>query len=141
MYWIYRNWRYVKERDNLTIRPFWRSMWSIFYCHSLLRRIHEDSDARSVLIPLFHPNILATGWVVLMLIARVIDHVPSVTASIVAICMPSFLCLAPVQSYVNSMTERMNPNQPYYRWSSGHIVCLIVGTIIWVPFFLSLGAK
>jgi hypothetical protein len=132
-YWIYRNWRYVKERDNLTIRPFWRGVFGIFYCHSLLRRIHEDKEARSVQVPSFSPNGLATGWVVLIIIASVLSGAPGIAAGIVIVAafIPSFLCLVPVQNYVNSVTERASPGQPYYHWSSGHIVCLVIGIIIW----------
>jgi hypothetical protein len=69
VYWIYKNWRYVKERDNLDISPFWRGWFGIFYCHSLLRRIHEDKEARSLQMPLFSPNGLATGWVLLTIVS------------------------------------------------------------------------
>jgi hypothetical protein len=35
-YWIYKNWRYIKERDGLEIRPFWRVFFAYFsaivYC-------------------------------------------------------------------------------------------------------------
>ena len=55
-YWIYKNWRYIKERDKLNIRPFWRGVFGIFFCHSLLRRIHEDKEARAVAEPAFSPN-------------------------------------------------------------------------------------
>ena len=27
-YWIYKNWRYIKERDGLNIRPFWRGVFA-----------------------------------------------------------------------------------------------------------------
>lgn len=141
VYWIYRNWLYVKERDNLMIRPFWRGVWGIFYCHGLLRRIHEDNEARSVQMPSFSPNGLATGWVVLMLISRALDRAPSIGASIIAILIPSFLCLVPVQKYVNSVTERRSPGQPYYSWSLGHIVCLVIGIIIWALLLIGLGAE
>ena len=44
-YWLYKNWRYLKERDGLNISPFCRGVIGIFFCHSLLRRIHEDEEA------------------------------------------------------------------------------------------------
>lgn len=74
MYWIYKNWRYVKERDKLNIRPFWRGWFGIFNCHSLLRRIYEDKEARSVEVPSFSPSALATGWVVLIIISNLISR-------------------------------------------------------------------
>lgn len=52
-YWVYKNWRYIKERDGLDIRPFWRGWFGVFFCHSLLRRIHEDGQARACVQPSF----------------------------------------------------------------------------------------
>ena len=141
MYWIYKNWRYVKERDSLDIRPFWRGWFGIFYCHSLLRRIHEDKEARSVQLPSFSPGGLATGWVVLLLIGNAVGRAPGTAASIISAFIPSFLCLVPVQKYVNSVSELRIPSQPYYRWSSGHVVCLVFGIIIWVVLLIGLGAE
>ena len=137
-YWVYKNWRYVKERDNLTMRPFWRGWFGIFYCHSLLRRIHEDKEARSVLMPSFSPSGLASGWVVLVILGNLVSRAPSTSASVVSAFIPSFLCLVPVQSYINDVTEHRNPGLPYYRWSSGHIVCLVIGIIIWALLLIGL---
>jgi hypothetical protein len=53
----------------------------------------------------------------------------------------SFLFLIPVQKYVNAVNERRIPGLPFYRWSSGHIVCLVFGIIIWAVLSLGLGAE
>ena len=140
IYWIYKNWRYIKERDNLNIHPFWRGVFGIFFCHSLLRRIHEDEESRSVQMPSFSPGGLATGWVVLVIIANIISRAPGITASIISALVPSFLCLVPIQRYINAVSERRNPGQPYYGWSSGHVVCLVIGLLIWGLAVLSMGA-
>ncbi len=130
-YWIYKNWRYIKERDNLDIRPFWRGVFGVFFCHSLLRRIHEDTEARTIQVPTFSPGSLATGWVVLIFLANILSRAPGLTLTIMSAFIPSFLCLAPVQKYVNEVTKKRNPNEPYYGWSAGHVVCLVWGIIIW----------
>lgn len=140
-YWIYKNWWYIKERDDLNIKPFWRGIFGIFYCHSLLRRIHEDKDARTIQEPTFSAGGLATGWVILVILSNIISRAPGVTAIIVAAFIPSFLCLVPVQNYINSVTKTRNPNQEWYRWSSGHIVCLVFGLIIWSLLVMGLGAE
>jgi hypothetical protein len=140
-YWIYKNWRYIKERDQLNINPFWRGWFGIFFCHSLLRRIHEDEEARSIQMPSFSPGGQATGWVVLLIVSIAISSARSIAASIIAAFVPSFLCFVPVQNYINSVSARRNPGQPYYRWSSGHIVCLVFGIIIWVILLFGLVAK
>lgn len=141
MYWIYKNWSYLKERHNLDISPFTRGWFGIFYCHSLLRRIHEDKEARSIQVPSFSPNSLATGWVVLLIISIIIGRAPGVAASIISAFIPSFIFLIPVQKYVNSVNERRIPGLPFYRWSSGHVVCLVFGIIIWALLLLGVGAE
>ena len=140
-YWIYKNWRFVKERDNLSIRPFWRGFFGVFYCHSLLRRIHADTEARSLQTPLFSPGGLATGWVILIIVANIVSRLPSIEASIVAAFIPSFLCLMPVQKYINAVTERRNPRQRQHEWSSGHVVCLVFGIIVWALLLIGLFAE
>jgi hypothetical protein len=58
----------------------------------------------------------------------------------IAAFIPSFLCLVPVQNYINAVTEKRNPGLKYYRWSSGHIVCLVFGIIVWALLLIGLGA-
>ncbi len=140
-YWIYKNWRYIKERDGLNIRPFWRGIFGIFFCHSLLKRIHADTEARTTQEPSFSPGGLATGWVILMILANIIGRAPGAIASIISFMMPSYLLLVPVQNYINSITHTKDPGQPYYGWSSGHVVCLVIGLAIWALTLLSIGAE
>lgn len=140
-YWIYKNWRYIKERDGLNIKPFWRGIFGIFFCHALLRRIHGDREARAVEAPSFSPGALATGWIVLIIVANLVSRAPSIAASMFAAFIPSFLCFVPVQNYINSVSEKRNPGQTYYGWSSGHIVCLVLGILVWALLLLGLAAE
>ena len=144
-YWFYKNWRYIKERQGLNISPFWRAQFGVFFCHSLLRRIHEDEDARSIYyVAPFSPNWLATGWVVLM-IADVYISIqlkePSGTLTLLGLlgATLSALCFVPVQNYINDVTEIRNPRQPFYGWSLGHIVVLIFSAIFVLSGFFSRG--
>ena len=136
-YWIYKNWSFLKERKGLIIRPFWRGVFGIFFCHSLLRDIYADKEARTLLEPAFSPSGLATGWVILIVLANLIGRLPGPIASIIGFAMPSYLFLVPVQNYINSVTKMQSRGSSYYRWSSGHIVCLLVGIIIWALVLLT----
>lgn len=140
-YWIYKNWRYLKERQGLRIRPFWRGWFGIFYCHSLLNNIHDDEEARQFQEPTFSPGALATGWVLLLIVSNIISRLPSIEATLIAAVVPGFLCLMPVQKYINAVTEQRNPQQTYYGWSAGHIVCLVLGGLIWAILLLGLVAE
>ncbi|MFH0822327.1 MAG: hypothetical protein V2B18_06210 [Pseudomonadota bacterium] len=131
IYWMYRNWRYVKERTNPDIHPLLRALLGIFTSPSLLRRIHEDKEARLILMPSFSPRRLAACWITLVIISNIVSDIPGLTPCILSAFVPSFLCLAPVQDYVNSVTRTMSPGRRYYPWSWGHIVCLGFGVLIW----------
>ena len=50
--------------------------------------------------------------------------------------MPSYLFLVPVQNYINSMEKTRSPGASYYGWSKGHIVCLLVGLLLWLSIVL-----
>ena len=137
-YWIYKNWKYINEREGLGIRPFWRGFFGIFFCHSLLSRIKEDKDARALIEPSFSAQ-LATGWVILLILANLIGGAPSgITLQIIAAVMPSYLFLVPVQNYINSVTKKRSPGANYHGWSAGHIVVLVLGLIGWASFFFVL---
>jgi hypothetical protein len=140
-YWIYKNWSYIKERDGLDIQPFWRGVFGVFYCRDLLRRIHEDKEARAIQAPSFSPWGLATGWIVLVIVSNGVSRLPGIGASLIAGLIPAYLCFVPVQNYINSVSEKRNTGQPFYGWSSGHIICLVVGIIIWSLLVFGLFAK
>lgn len=137
-YWIYKNWRYLKLRFSLSIWPFWRGIFGIFFCHSLLRHIHDDEEARAVEEPTFSAAGLATGWVVLMIAGNLVSRAPGLIPLVLAAIMPSWACLVPVQKYINSVTERRDPGLRYYRWSWGHIACLAIGLLAWFGNVLAL---
>lgn len=130
-YWIYKNWRFFKERDGLNISPFWHGIFGVFFCHGLLKNIRNDNEASKIEQPSFSPCGLATGWVILVILANSISGAPGAAASVVAFVMPSYLFLLPVQRYINSLNQKLVPSVPYYEWSSGHIVCLLFGVIVW----------
>ena len=132
IYWIYKNWKYLEKRDGLFIRPFWRAWFGVFYCHSLLKSIHGDVELNQVAHPKFSAGPLATGWVLLIIIASAFGRSPGATGSIISAFIPSFLCLAPVQSYINEVNRIRNPATGYSEaFSWGHVICAVWGIIVW----------
>ncbi len=44
IYWHYKNWTAVKKAQDIKgIYPFWRAVFPIFFCWSLLSKIHHDA--------------------------------------------------------------------------------------------------
>lgn len=132
-YWIYKNWQYIKEKDNLDIMPFWRAMFGIFFLHSLLSSIEEDHELNLIEKATFSGANLATVWVIMMVIGNILGKFDDISINIfgILIALPSFLCLLPVQKYINQVNNTFNPDSTYAEWSFGQVLCLLVG----IPLF------
>lgn len=141
LYWIYKNWKYAKERDGLDIMPFWRAWWAIFHCHNLLRYIHADRVLNRWREPSFKPGLLATVWVVMKIIENIAlraggDEVSAST--LLGPLWPSFLCFLPVQIYINRVNKEMAPEAGKTGFTLGHIVITLISLILWAGIIAAL---
>lgn len=133
-YWIYRNWRYLKERDGLNIMPFWRGIFGVFFISSLLTRIKTDGTASAIRPASFSPLGLAIGWIILIVLGNFLGPLG------ILLHVAAVFCLLPVQKYNNDLNESLPSRPSYYGWSKGHIVCLVFGIICWVLVIVGLTA-
>ncbi len=133
-YWIYKNWSYVRDRDDLDIKPVWRALFGIFYMHSLLNFIEGDNEMNIIQRATFSGASLATGWVIMILIGNILGKFDDLSINVIGllISVPSFLCLLPVQKHINNVNSLFNPESKYSEWSFGQVVCLVIG----IPLFL-----
>ncbi len=136
VYWMFMNINYIKKRDNLRISPFWRAVFGVFYCHNLLWCIHEDPEYRSIETPTFSARGLATWWVILAILSNIMGKSDNAWAPIISAFIPSFLCFVPVQRYINTVREKQYPGLQYFGWSTGQIILLVTGCILWPLFIL-----
>ena len=133
-YWVYKNWRFFKERDGLKIQPFWRAVFTYFFMASLLKAIKTDPAANKILPAQFSSSGLAAGWLVLSIIGSMLGRSPEPEVNFlgVIISAPAFCFLMPVQNYINELNEALPSRPAYCGWSTGHIVCLVIGIIGWL---------
>jgi len=73
VYWIYRNWRFLKDRDGLNIQPFWRGVFGIFFISSLFNRIKTDAAGNRTPVGDFSASGMSTGWIVVILIGWILS--------------------------------------------------------------------
>lgn len=129
----------MQQRDRLDIRPFWRGFFGIFFFHSLLRRVHEDLEARQFATPTFSPGALGSIFVILVMLRRVSDRLSEkFPIMMIGALLPAYLCIVPVQSYVNQVAKLRNPNSPQHPWTKGQFIVLAIGAVIWLGMFLIL---
>jgi hypothetical protein len=128
LYWFYKNWKIIKQRTRQNIRPFWRTFFAIFYCHSLFKSV-QGSASSPRHRPGINPGWLAAAYIALSATWRLPDPFWFISSL-------TFLPLLPVQGLVNRINARAAPAADRNsRFSTSNIIVIIIGGI-----FLSLAA-
>jgi hypothetical protein len=130
-YWFYRQWCFVKARDNLAIRPAWRAVFSVLYAHSLFYRIH-DEPGRATAAPRFGPGPLATLWVIAAVANGLVVRaaIPGLGLLQFALFGGQVACLFVAQRAIRAINRQASPPRPCSRWSLGHSVCIALGLLL-----------
>ena len=146
IYWFYKNWTLQQEAMEEKIRPFWRAIFSIFYTHSLFKRIHQQASKLEKKHQ-FNANVYATLFVAAIVISNIIDRLtmnsnmfePGSQNSLVIISLVLFFVsiypLVKVQATVNRINNDMLGflNHKYSIWN---YLLIALGCILWVLFGL-----
>src|SRR3954470_14863581 len=75
VYWFYRNWQLIKEREGfagLRISPVPRAIFSVFFCYQCFARV-RDFEHPAVEPGRLWAAPLAAGWIILSLMWRLPD--------------------------------------------------------------------
>ena len=111
-YWVYKNWRFIKERDGLDISPFWRGWFAIFNFHSLLKYIKEDPKVSHPEKPDYSCGWLTCGFVMFTLCGNQI-FIPS---------MVTFLFILPAHNYISKINRNAENPPEFSPWSFGQVL-------------------
>lgn len=123
LYWFYKNWQFVKEKDNSTIKPFWRAWFAIFFCHQLFKEMKDYADAKSIEATI-NPASLTSLYILLFITHKLPD--PFWILSVF-----TFVPLLMSQKEIMKLNEnKANSviNDEYSRWN---IVGIVVGSLLW----------
>jgi hypothetical protein len=124
VYWFYRNWKLVRRREKSDIVPAMRSLFGLFFCYSLLKRVSDESVATGG--SAMPAGLLASGWIVLSLLWSLPDPFWLVTYGAV-------FFLLPAQATINAINARAAPDHDRNdRFSGWNIFGMILGGLILV---------
>ncbi len=74
MYWLYRNWKAVRDDGKEMLSPFLRAVFSIFFINGLFRRIKASASAKNY-SKSYNPNALAALFILSSLAEYVLAKV------------------------------------------------------------------
>lgn len=103
VYWFYKNWIIIKERENSDIIPFARTIFTYIFCYSLFKRVQDSAAAISLKKPM-SPGLEAAGWIIITTLLLLELPYPYSL-----IFLFSFIFLLPVQRVVNDINDSVAP--------------------------------
>jgi hypothetical protein len=125
LYWFYKNWQLIKQREGTDMMPFWRAVFAYFFCYGCFARIraHAASLGLRQSIP---AGLLAAGWIITTLMWKLPD--PYSLGS-----MLPFLFMLPVQALANRVNATIAPHhEPNRRFTTWNIVGVVAGAILMI---------
>lgn len=124
LYWFYQHWVAIRRRKQLSISPFWRTLFTVFCCYACFREVHEEARAQGVGLPASE-GWLATGFIITNLCSRLPD--PWWLISIF-----SFVFLLPVQRQANALNAKLAPEADRNeRFTWANTLWLVFGVLFW----------
>lgn len=123
LYWFYKNWQCIRDRERSDIVPALRTFFAVLFCYSCFKRISEHGRALGVEPPLA-AGANAAGWIVLSVMWRLPDPYWWV-------CMLAIVFLIPVQTYVNRINAAVAPDHDRNdRFTLSSWITLVVGGLL-----------
>jgi len=126
LYWFYQNWRSIKIQEEKKLSPFWRAIFSVFYCYTLFKRIIRSANEKG------HkgkntPGTLAMAYIFFVIVT---SKAPS------PYDFMGILTIVPIY-YVNNAVRfnnlSINPQyQERQRLTTGEIWFIIIGILFWL---------
>ncbi len=118
LYWFYKNWCLIKEREKLDIRPFWRAVFAYFFCLSCFKKIRTTAQTLN-LKESIAAGPLAAGWIIVSLLW----WLPDPYWLLFYFAMPF---LIPVQILVTKVNATADPgceeNKRFTAWNIAAVV-------------------
>ena len=143
IYWMYRNWRNVKERNGEQMWPAMRGLFYIFFVHALLTDVDmamRDKDRNYE----WHPTTIATLFLAVIIAGYILGRlayyeIGSPTTDLLQLLlMPiATLILLPAQRAINAVCDDPAGNSNG-SLTVGNWVWIVLGTLYWLLVLLGL---
>lgn len=129
VYWMYRNWKAIKQKQQSELMPIARAIFAIIWFYPLFTALKNDSierfDKNKVMLP-FIATAFALAYFIFSLAGRYIEYL---FLSLLPLLLP--LLFIPFVKYINKVNHQ---NTDAYRYNSAWNIQSIAAIIICLPF-------
>ena len=140
VYWFFRQWQAQKIAHNLSVMPRMRAVFSIFFTHALLRRVHETATAQGIDGGFQNHKSLATTFVALYVLSSVLSNIANrisgfmagiLFVGYIAAFIYSFMPLFATQKVINQL-NRDPSGSSNQEITGANIAWLVLGGLTWL---------
>lgn len=141
-YWFYKNWQLQKLKTGESIRPVWRSIFAIFFIHSLFNRV----DYKKIELRIsedWHPNALATFYIIFSILLSILNRlsansigVPYTSVSFIPFLFLHCYIVYRAQFMINLVCGDADGIQNN-RYTPMNSLWIVIGLLFW--FMLGVG--
>ena len=124
IYWFYKNWHYVRERDDSSIWPVWRALFGPLWCYFLIRDVRTNHAEKSESLIAFGA-LLAIAYLLLIATRGLPD--PFWVSSFLA-----FVVLFPIVLAIKRVNGPTATYQRNSRFRVRHFVLVPIATPLFV---------
>lgn len=124
LYWFYKTWKFLKERNNLDISPFWRAVFSPLFAGSNAEHVLKLANEKNY-TEKYSPTVIGISYFVLSALSRL--PVPYLLISYL-----TFLPMIPIVKAMNFYWQKEKPDLPLKNFSYWQIILIIFGVILFI---------
>ena len=126
-YWFYQNWRYIRDRDESDIQPFWRMMFSPLWCVALCKDISAHGGSISIGAAFG----VAISYFILWSIGNLPMQLPDPWWLVGLLGLFSFIPLVFVVRQIDCLNRARGARaQNYSRFTAAHAAMCVLGVLV-----------
>ena len=123
----------LKKEINWIFNHSGEAYLACFFVTVFFNSIKNDSEVNTIRKAEFSASRLATAWVIFVILGDLLGRMGNIKLNILGliIAIPTVLFFLPVQNYINTVNDSIEPRPRYNEWSIGHFVCLTISILLW----------
>jgi hypothetical protein len=125
LFWFYKNWCLVRERERSHILPSARALFAFFFCYGMFKRV-RDFPVQSVTVGTLPAGALTVGWI----LTNLLWNLPGPSGLIGFL---SFVFIIPVQISATRINEAVAPRHDRNeRFTTANWVTVVIGGLVFI---------
>ena len=150
IYWVYKNWKYIKEYGKKDIQPGWRTVglivpiYNIWLIYDQFKSIINLANKKKI-----ETNWSAGGLTALFVILSIITikitlRLPDDYIFVFLYPLLTFIAilpLIPIQNYLNNYWSKVQKHNLESKFATTEIILMVLGIILWAFILIGVGME